>query len=92
VNYEKLKAELFIQTNPVVNGELKYIITGLSAGKKGEVSIIDYNGRLVLRNTMSSLMNNTLRIRHLSAGMYKLVIRVDDNVMQRALLNKVFTH
>ena len=86
VNYEKLKAELFIQTNPVVNGELKYIITGLSAGKKGEVSIIDYNGRLVLRNTMSSLMNNTLRIQHLSAGMYKLVIRVDDNVMHRSFI------
>ncbi|HEX8278393.1 MAG TPA: T9SS type A sorting domain-containing protein, partial [Segetibacter sp.] len=83
VNFEKLKAELFIQTNPVVNGELKYTVTGLSAGRKGEVSIIDYNGKLVLKNTMSSLMNNTLRIPHLSSGMYKLVVRVGDDVMQR---------
>lgn len=86
VNFDKLKAELFIQTNPVVNGELKYTITGLSAGKKGEVSIIDYNGRVVLRNTISSLMNNTLRIPHLSSGMYKLVVRVEDNIMERSFI------
>lgn len=83
VNFDKLKAELFIQTNPVVNGELRYTITGLSTGKKAEVSIIDYNGRLLLKNTISSLMNNTLKIHHLSAGMYKLVVRVDDTVMYR---------
>lgn len=86
LNFEKLKAELFIQTNPVVNGELKYTITGLSTGKKAEVSIIDYNGRLLLKNTVSSLINNTLRIHQLSAGMYKIIVRIDDTVLQKSFI------
>lgn len=86
VNFEKLKAELFIQTNPVSNGELRYSITGLSINKKAEVSIIDFNGRLLIKNTVSSLMNNTLRISHLSAGMYKLVVRVDDTLLQQSFI------
>lgn len=86
VNFEKLKAELFIQTNPVTNGELRYSITGLSTNKKAEVSIIDFNGRLLLKNTVSSLMNNTLKISHLSAGMYKLVVRVDDTMLQQSFI------
>lgn len=86
VNFEKLKAELFIQTNPVTNGELRYTITGLSANKKAEVSIIDYNGRLLLKNTISSLNNNTLKIRQLPAGMYKLVIRIDDTLLQKGFV------
>lgn len=86
LNYDKLKARLFIQTNPVTNGELRYTITGLTTGKKAEVSIIDYNGRLIMRNTISSLMNNTLKIPHLSAGMYKLVVRVDDTMLQQSFI------
>jgi len=86
LNYEKLKAELFIQTNPVANGELHYSITGLSTGKKAEVSIIDYNGRLILKNVTSSIINNTLKIPHLSAGLYKLVVRVDDTVLQQTFM------
>ena len=86
LNYEKLKAELFIQTNPVVNGTLRYTITGLSTGKKAEISVIDYNGRLILRNTVSSLINNTLQIPHLSAGVYKLVVRVDDTILQKSFI------
>jgi len=86
INYETLKAELSIQANPVVNGELRYTITGLQAGKKAEVSIIDYNGRLLLKNTVSSLINNTLRIQNLSAGMYKLVVRIDDTVLQKSFI------
>ncbi len=86
INYETLKAELSIQANPVVNGELRYTITGLQAGKKAEVSIIDYNGRLLLKNTVSSLINNTLRIQSLSAGMYKLVVRIDDTILQKSFI------
>lgn len=86
LNYEKLKAELFIQTNPVVNGELRYNITGLQSGKKAEVSIIDFNGRLLLRNTISTLTNNTLKIPHLSAGMYKVVVRIDDTMLQKSFI------
>jgi hypothetical protein len=86
INYETLKAELTIQANPVVNGELRYTITGLQAGKKAEVSIIDYNGRLLLKNTVSSLMNNTLRIQNLSAGMYKLIVHIDDTVLQKSFI------
>ncbi|HKG69658.1 MAG TPA: T9SS type A sorting domain-containing protein, partial [Segetibacter sp.] len=86
VNFEKLKAELFIQTNPVSNGELRYTITGLSTGKKADVSIIDYHGRLLLKNTVSSLMNNTLKVSHLPSGIYKLVVRVDDTLLQESFI------
>lgn len=86
VNFEKLKAELFIQTNPVANGELKYTITGLTSGKKAEVSIIDYNGRLILKNAVSSLMNNTIRIPQLAKGMYKLIVRIDDTVLEKGFI------
>jgi hypothetical protein len=86
LNYDNQKAGLFIQTNPITNGELRYTISGLATGKKAEVSIIDYNGRLIMRNTISSLMNNALKIPHLSAGMYKLVVRVDDTVLQQSFI------
>ena len=86
INYETLKAELSIQANPVTNGELRYTITGLQSGKKAEVSIIDYNGRLLLRNTVSSLMNNTLKVSHLPAGMYKLMVRIDDTLLQKSFI------
>ncbi len=86
VNFEKLKAELTIQANPIVNGELKFNITGLSTEKKAEVSIIDYNGRLMLRNTVSTMMNNTLQIHKLAAGMYKLIVRIDDTVLQKGFI------
>lgn len=86
INFDNLTPELFIQTNPVTNGELRYTVTGLAAGKKGEVSIIDYNGRLLLKNTISSLINNNLKISHLPAGMYKLVVRIDDKVMQQSFV------
>ncbi len=69
-----------------LNVVLHYTITGLSTGKKAEVSIIDYNGRLLFRNTISSLTNNTLKIAHLSAGMYKLIVRIDDTLMQQSFI------
>lgn len=86
VNFDKSKAELFILTNPVVNGELRYNITGLSSDKKAEVSIVDYNGRLLLKNTVSSLRTNTLHIANLSSGMYRLVVRIDDTLLQKSFI------
>lgn len=86
INFDQVKAELFIQTNPIVNGELKYTITGLSAGKTAEVSVIDFNGRVILRNTTSTLINNTLRMPKLASGMYKLMVRVDGTFMQKSFI------
>lgn len=86
INLDKLKAELFIQTNPVVNGELRYRITGLAMDKKVEVSIVDFNGRLVVRNSVSSSASNTVRIPGLAAGMYKLVVRIEDVILQKSFI------
>lgn len=86
VNFDKLKAELFIQTNPVVNGDLRYTITGLSTNRKAEVLIVDLNGRLLLKNTISPLMNNTLKISNLSAGTYKLIVRMEDTTLQQSFI------
>jgi hypothetical protein len=84
LNFDKSKAELFINTNPVTTGELKYTITGLLADKKAEVSVIDFNGRVLLQKTVSSYRNNSVNIKTLPAGMYKLVVRVDDLLLQRS--------
>lgn len=86
INFDKPKAELFIQTNPVVNGELKYRINGLPTNKIAEVSVIDFNGRLLVRNSVSSSTTNTLPISGLAAGMYKLVVRIDDTILEKSFM------
>ena len=84
LNFAKVKGELFITTNPVYNGELRYNITGLASDKKIQVSVIDYMGRVLLQKTASSITNNNLKISALPAGMYRLQVRSDDMLLQKS--------
>lgn len=84
INFVKSKAELIIAANPVMNGQLRYIITGLSADRKAEVTVVDFSGRILVRTTASSLSNNNINVAGLPAGMYKLIVRVDENILQQS--------
>src|SRR6185503_8302290 len=86
INFKQSRAELSIITNPVTNGLLKYIVTGLPANKQGNVSIIDYSGRVVARTTADLLMVNTINVSNLSAGSYKLIIQVDETRLQQTFV------
>ncbi len=75
-----------ILNNPIVNGVLRFIITGLANDKKAAASIVDYSGRTVALTTASTLMNNTIKIGNLSSGIYKLVVRVDGSVLEQSFI------
>jgi hypothetical protein len=82
INFSKSIATLTIMPNPVVNGSLRFAITGLSNNQKADVSIIDFNGRLMKHTTASTLINGSIDVTNLSAGMYKLVIKTGDTTLQ----------
>ena len=84
INFKIAQAALSILTNPVVNGQLRYIITGLSGNKKAEVSIVDYGGRVMNKSIANSLGNNTISVGNLASGMYKLIVQVDGEVLQQS--------
>lgn len=86
INYKESKAELMIFGNPVVKGELNYILTGLSSDSKTEVSVVDYSGKIVIKTIGRALINNKVNISSLSSGMYKLVVKFDDNVLQQSFM------
>ncbi|MFI5130513.1 MAG: CHRD domain-containing protein [Chitinophagales bacterium] len=83
INFKESKAVLSIISNPVTDGQLKYIVTGLPANKKADVTIIDYNGRVVSRSTSSVFAINNINVTKLPAGVYRLVVRTDDNTLQQ---------
>src|SRR6185295_9579324 len=66
INFRESKAALSIRENPVVNGRLQFIITGLSSNKKAVASILDHNGRVVIRSAAFSLLNNEINVSNLS--------------------------
>lgn len=73
-------------SNPVVDGELRFIATGLPADKKASVSIVDYNGRVIAQKIVSTLGNNSVNLKKSPAGMYKLVVRIDDLMLQQTFM------
>lgn len=86
INFRQSSAELMILANPVSTGVLRYTITGLPVAGKAEVSIVDFNGRTVSKTSASSLMTNEINIRNLSAGTYKLVVRLNDLLLQQSFV------
>jgi len=86
INYTAGKAELMVRPNPVSNNELQFIVTGLSDDKKLSYYVVDNNGRTILRGTASSLMNNTLNIAHFARGMYTIVVKFDNTVLQQSFI------
>ncbi|MBC7888112.1 MAG: CHRD domain-containing protein [Ferruginibacter sp.] len=86
INYLKPGAEVTLLSNPIVNGELRFIITGLSVDKKAEVSIVDFNGKRLAQKIVSTFTNNSMSLKKLSAGMYKLVVRIEDKILQQTFI------
>ncbi|TDH20880.1 CHRD domain-containing protein [Segetibacter sp. 3557_3] len=83
LNIRKNQPELTIMQNPVVGTQVKFAITGLAADEKAEVSIVDMNGRAIYKKTSSSLANGLIQVGNLSSGLYKLVVRVQETVLQQ---------
>lgn len=86
INNLQSKAELQLLSNPVRNGQLQYIITGIPGNKKAAISILDYNGRVMLQTTAFTLFNNPIPVGKLPAGMYKLLVRIDDMKLQQSFI------
>lgn len=83
INNKLSAAALSIATNPVSGGMLQYVITGIPTNKRANVSIIDYTGRVVMRTTASTLTTNRISIGNLAAGMYRLVVQADGDILQQ---------
>ncbi len=86
INNLQSKAELTLLSNPIRNGQLQYIIIGLSTNKKAHVSVLDYTGKIILRTTASILSNNSIQMNNLSSGMYRLIVQIDGTIMQRSFI------
>lgn len=84
IRLDKSAAALTVQTNPVVNNRLKFMMSGLPVNKKAAVAIIDFSGRVVLKTTAFSLVINNIDVTNLTAGIYKLVVQIDDVVLQQS--------
>jgi hypothetical protein len=88
INFSKSTGVLTIMPNPIVNGALRFAITGLLSNQKADVSITDFNGRLLKRTTASTLINGSIDVSNLSAGMYRLVIKTDDTTLQETFIKQ----
>lgn len=84
INISQSKAGLSIMTNPVTNGSLSFTITGLANNQKAAIMVADYNGRIVLQTTASTLQNIRLDIGKLSSGMYKLMVNLNGTMLQES--------
>ncbi|MDQ6815234.1 MAG: CHRD domain-containing protein, partial [Bacteroidota bacterium] len=85
INYTKSQAAFTILQNPIINGSLVLTITGLPIADKAEISIIDFSGRLMKKAGGSTLSNNIIDISSLAKGMYKVVVKVNDTVLQQSI-------
>jgi Cu/Zn superoxide dismutase len=83
INYLQTKAALTLLANPVVNGTLGFTVSGMANNnQKAEISIIDFSGRIVHKQSASTLLNNFVNVSSLSKGMYKLVVKTNNTVLQ----------
>ncbi len=83
LNIRKGQPELTIMQNPVVGTQVKFAIIGLASEEKAEVSIVDMNGRAIYKKTTSSLANGVIQVGNLPRGMYKLVVRMQETLLQQ---------
>jgi hypothetical protein len=81
INYSQSKTGLTIMPNPVINNRLRFTITGMSGEQKAEISVIDFGGRTMLKTSGSTLLNNNIDISSLSSGMYKLIVKIDNETV-----------
>ncbi|MEO6731797.1 MAG: CHRD domain-containing protein [Ferruginibacter sp.] len=86
INNLQSKALLVLSTNPILNGEVRFTITGLAMDRQVVASVIDFEGRVVSRKTVSAIANNSISVKQLSAGMYKLVVKTGDATLQQTFI------
>ncbi|MCW3091987.1 MAG: hypothetical protein JWP81_3056 [Ferruginibacter sp.] len=86
INYLRANAELMLLSNPIVNGDVRFVITGLQTDKKASVSVIDFNGRVVARKIISTLIENSINLKNLSVGTYKLLVQIDDVMLHQTFV------
>lgn len=84
ISISQSKTGLSIMPNPVTNGSLSFTITGLATDQKAAIMVADYNGRIVLQTTASTLQNTRLDISKLSSGMYKLMVSLNGTMLQES--------
>jgi hypothetical protein len=86
VNFKTGKGELTLLSNPVRNGVLRFTITGLPTTGRAEVSVMDYNGRVMAKTVATLMGTNEINIGQLAAGMYRIVVTVNGEVMQQSFV------
>ena len=86
INFRANKTELLLLSNPVVNNELRFMLTGLNENKNVEISIFDYSGRKLIQSNSKAFGTNTIDVSGLSKGLYQLVTRVDEEVITKSFL------
>ena len=86
INNLQSGAGLKLLSNPVSNGDLRFLITGIAGDRKAAVSIIDFSGKIISQKNVSSMATNSINIKRLPAGMYKIVVRIDDKQLQETFM------
>jgi hypothetical protein len=86
LNYKSGKGALTILSNPVRSGVLRFTVTGLNTAQKADVSVTDFNGRIVARAQVTPQSVNEISVGNLASGMYRLVVRVNNEVMQESFV------
>jgi len=86
LNFARGGAVLNLLSNPVTNGTVRFTITGLANAAKADVSIIDITGRLMYGNTISAMANNSIDVSSFSRGTYKLLVRVNNTVLNETFV------
>ncbi len=85
INFQLSSVTLGILANQGKNA-IKYQVTGLSSGKKLEIAVLDLSGRVMFKSVQPVLPINTIETGRLSVGVYKLVVRVDDLLLQQSFI------
>jgi hypothetical protein len=89
INYSQAKTGLTIIPNPVINNKLRFTITGIAREQKAEISVVDLGGRTLFKTVVSSSTNNNIDISSLSKGMYRLVVKINDDTILQESFSKL---
>ncbi|WP_207491609.1 CHRD domain-containing protein [Aridibaculum aurantiacum] len=87
INFTSTEASLVLLSNPVKN-TLHYTLGGLRTADKTEVSIIDQHGRRIHSERVAASGVHQVDISRLGAGVYILVAKTDDHVLQQRFVKQ----
>lgn len=83
ISYVQGGATLTIYGNPVTNGMLTFSVSGLGSEEKANIMVLDNSGRIVKRISANALQTHRVPVGNLSTGMYRLVVYVKGNMLQK---------